>query len=177
MIDEPVSLAPYDPEWPLRAHAEIERLSGALGPAVLAYEHFGSTSVPGCAAKPILDLLVGVPSWPPTDALRRQLTSLGYEDLGEAGVPERLYFRKRSGLACNLAVTEYGKNLWRDNLAIRDLLRRDAALRQRYEEVKQAALREGHLLAYSAHKSAFMAELLARAREGIEEPDGSKAAP
>jgi GrpB-like predicted nucleotidyltransferase (UPF0157 family) len=168
MIDEPVSIVPHDLQWPLLARAEIQRLGEAMGPLVEAYEHFGSTSVPGCEAKPIIDLLLGVSEWPPAEDFRRRLTLLGYEDLGEAGVPGRLYFRMRRDRAFNLAVTKYQAGLWRDNLAVRDLLRKDIHLRERYVAEKRAALQAGHttLLAYSDYKNAFMASLVARARMG-----------
>ncbi|MGA7123488.1 MAG: GrpB family protein [Polyangiaceae bacterium] len=167
MLDEPVVLAPYDAEWPIAAAAEIERLREVLGPCIVDCEHFGSTSVPGCEAKPIVDLLVGLVEWPVASDVRSRLAGLGYEHLGEAGVPGRIYFRKRGGQpAFNLAATRHGSDLWHDNLAIRDLLRRDPAMRMRYIDVKRAALRSGKnmLLAYSEHKNPFMGELLASAR-------------
>jgi GrpB-like predicted nucleotidyltransferase (UPF0157 family) len=167
MIDEPVVILPYDARWPLAAAAEMDRLRVALGKCAVGFEHFGSTSVPGCEAKPIVDLLVGLVEWPPPPEARRRLTELGYEDLDEAGVPGRLYFRMRGHQQdFNLAVTKHGSALWSDNVAIRDLLRQDAAMRARYVDAKRAALRAGMatLLQYSEHKSAFMAELLSRAR-------------
>ena len=51
-------LADYDPQWP-GAYAEQEpRIRAALGPAAVQIEHIGSTSVPGLAAKPVIDVLV-----------------------------------------------------------------------------------------------------------------------
>src|SRR6202051_2557698 len=49
----------YDPRWPVLFYEECERLGGVFGPTA-TIEHIGSTSVPGLAAKPIIDLLVGV---------------------------------------------------------------------------------------------------------------------
>jgi GrpB-like predicted nucleotidyltransferase (UPF0157 family) len=54
----PVVIAEYDPAWPVRYEAERARILGALGPRALRIEHIGSTSVPGLAAKPIVDILV-----------------------------------------------------------------------------------------------------------------------
>jgi GrpB-like predicted nucleotidyltransferase (UPF0157 family) len=59
--DAPVVLADYDPAWPERFAAEAERIRGALGERAVVLEHAGSTSVPGMAAKPILDVVLGVP--------------------------------------------------------------------------------------------------------------------
>ncbi len=53
-------LAPYNPDWAVAFVEEAARLKAALGDVVIAIEHYGSTSIPGLAAKPILDLLVGV---------------------------------------------------------------------------------------------------------------------
>jgi GrpB-like predicted nucleotidyltransferase (UPF0157 family) len=59
--DAPIVLADYDPAWPERFAREAERLRGALGERAVVLEHAGSTSVPGMAAKPILDTVLGVP--------------------------------------------------------------------------------------------------------------------
>jgi GrpB-like predicted nucleotidyltransferase (UPF0157 family) len=58
----PIVVGDYDPSWPSMFDDERTRIEAALGPLVLAIEHIGSTSVPGLAAKPIIDLLVGVTS-------------------------------------------------------------------------------------------------------------------
>src|SRR5205807_582709 len=58
LLEEPVSLQDYDPRWADLAVEEAERLRAAVPAA--AVEHIGSTAVPGLAAKPIIDLLVGV---------------------------------------------------------------------------------------------------------------------
>jgi GrpB-like predicted nucleotidyltransferase (UPF0157 family) len=59
-VRKPVVVSPYNPGWPARAAAEIAALRAALGPAVLAADHIGSTSIPGMAAKDVLDLQVSV---------------------------------------------------------------------------------------------------------------------
>jgi GrpB-like predicted nucleotidyltransferase (UPF0157 family) len=160
-LDEPIQLVAYDPEWPRLAESEIQRVSLALGAQLASCEHFGSTSVPGCAAKPILDLLVGLPTWPAPPSVRATLRALGYEDCGEAGISGRLYFRRRGALAFNLAVTLHEGELWRSNVRLRELLRRDPAWMHAYVEAKRAAVRDGctTLIAYSHHKAPFLAEL------------------
>ena len=55
-----VVITPYDPAWPERFRVERARIAAALGPRALRIEHIGSTSVPGLAAKPIVDILVEV---------------------------------------------------------------------------------------------------------------------
>ncbi len=83
-----------------------------------------------------------------------RLEILGYENLGEAGIPGRIYLRLRGDRSFNLHIVERGGAQWTNNLALRDLLRRDAAARERYAAGKQAALTSAgnRLLAYSAAK-------------------------
>lgn len=53
---EPIIVAPYDPQWPLRYAEQARRIATALGDRALALEHVGSTAVPGLAAKPVIDI-------------------------------------------------------------------------------------------------------------------------
>jgi GrpB-like predicted nucleotidyltransferase (UPF0157 family) len=62
--------------------------------------------------------------WAARDELRTRIVALGYEDLGEAGLPGRLYFQRRTALrAYNLWLVEFEGDLWKANLAVRDYLR------------------------------------------------------
>src|SRR5262245_27171583 len=86
----PIVLAPYDPEWPRMAASRAESLR-VIGPVLVTVHHIGSTSVPGLAAQPIIDLM---PLVTELDALDRQqalLEALGYDWRGEYGIPERRY--------------------------------------------------------------------------------------
>jgi GrpB-like predicted nucleotidyltransferase (UPF0157 family) len=60
-LNGPILLAEYDPEWPRLYAREAERIRGALGERVRLLEHAGSTSVPGLAAKPRIDIVLAVP--------------------------------------------------------------------------------------------------------------------
>jgi len=158
LIDEPVSLAPPDPRWTQLAAEEAARLRGALPDARV--EHVGSTAVPDLPAKPIIDLLVGVQELSPL------LRLPDYEALGEAGVPGRLYFRKRGTVSFNAQVVELASPLWRDALLLRDYLRERAEERERYAARKRSAIDSGAttLLRYSEEKATTLAELVERAR-------------
>jgi GrpB-like predicted nucleotidyltransferase (UPF0157 family) len=57
-----IKIVDYDPAWPAMLEDERTRIVGALGSLFVSIEHIGSTAVPGLAAKPIIDLLVGVTS-------------------------------------------------------------------------------------------------------------------
>ncbi|MBA3272279.1 MAG: GrpB family protein, partial [Chthoniobacterales bacterium] len=76
-VNEPVSLAPYDPAWPRQFDVERARLA-ELAPEFLAIEHIGSTAIPGLAAKPIIDIIAAVPSMEVADVLVERLCANGY---------------------------------------------------------------------------------------------------
>jgi GrpB-like predicted nucleotidyltransferase (UPF0157 family) len=164
-VDEPVSLSAHDPLWPVAAAEEMERIASSLGTSAGNLEHIGSTAVSGLLAKPVVDLMLGVKSYPPSDSLQEEIRRLGYESLGEAGVAGRLYFRKRTGRWVNLHIVQFDGQHWLQNLAVRDFLRNDIDARRRYAEAKMTAVKAGAntLLAYSAAKAGVIAELVAKA--------------
>ncbi|HRW05120.1 MAG TPA: GrpB family protein [Caldilineaceae bacterium] len=84
----------YSPEWPAAFAAEAERLHGLLGDTVVTIHHVGSTSIPGLAAKPIIDLLPIVRNIEDVGALTPKLEQAGYRAWGEYGLPGRRYFTK-----------------------------------------------------------------------------------
>ncbi len=94
------------------------------------------------------------------------LQTLGYEDLGEAGIPGRLYFRRRHPYAFNVHLVSWGSELWTNNLLLRDFLRTHPAVADHYGQHKQELIKSGigTLLAYSEKKGAVIAELLRRAQ-------------
>jgi GrpB-like predicted nucleotidyltransferase (UPF0157 family) len=165
-IDEPVELREYDPAWPDLFLAERRRLAASLSLPEDAIEHIGSTAVPGLEAKPVIDMMSGTATYPPPRGLLSRLEILGYRNLGEAGVPQRIYLRLREGQAFNLHVVQLGGEHWTNNLAFRELLRRDAAARARYAAAKRKALQATNgLLAYSNAKHGVVTELLDLARK------------
>ena len=108
LLDEAISLVPSDSAWPDLAAEESARVRAALVDADI--EHIGSTAVPGLDGKAVIDLLIGVRELTPS------LRIPDYEAFGEAGVPGRLYFRKRGPVSFNAQVVERGGPLWRDAL-------------------------------------------------------------
>ncbi len=164
-IDEPVLLETYDPTWPQYFEQERDRMCVALGFDVTAIEHIGSTAVSGLRAKPIIDIMLGVNSFPPSPQVSNELIRIGFEALGEAGVPGRLCFRRREAISFNVHVVERERTHWKSNLALRDYLRRHPNEVSRYEEAKVTAVRSGasSLLEYSEAKAVVMKELVSRA--------------
>ncbi len=92
-----IVVSDYDPNWPTLFEQERTRIKNALGSFALAIEHMGSTAVPGLPSKPIIDLLVGVPSL--EEARERciePIEALGYNYVPEyaSWIPGELFFRK-----------------------------------------------------------------------------------
>ncbi|MCB0063168.1 MAG: GrpB family protein [Caldilineaceae bacterium] len=87
----------YSPEWPAAFAAEAERLRALFGDTVVTIHHVGSTSIPGLAAKPIIDLMPIVRNIEDVDPLTPKLEQAGYRAWGEYGLPGRRFFTKDSG--------------------------------------------------------------------------------
>lgn len=169
--DEAVELVPYDDAWPELYDKERFRIALAFGviPKSGLIQHIGSTAVPGLTSKPVIDLMLGSSKWPPPNALIRGVCALGYENLGDAGVPKRVYLRLRGPVNFNVHIVRRGGTHWTNNIALRDYLRENAAARETYAAAKVAALNigRGRLLAYSEAKNSVIAELIAAARQRL----------
>lgn len=163
--DEYIQLESHNPAWLRLAANERAALIGATGSTPEKVQHIGSTAVPGLLAKPILDLLFGTDAYPPPEQLVEQICSLGFQCIGEYGLPGRLYFRKRGEVAVNLHVMLFGCERWLNNLAFRDHLLHSKAARHRYAAAKLAARDSGANtpLAYSEAKASTVQALLADA--------------
>ena len=154
-----VTLAPHSPAWAEMARAESARVKGALGDILLRVEHMGSTSIPDIMAKPILDFIPVVTSLDTLDATRGALEGLGYDYLGEFGIPTRRYCRlndpvtgaRKFQLHC---FAEDSPQIAR-HLAFRDYLRAhpDVAKAYEVEKIRAAALHPDNVLLYNDAKN------------------------
>ena len=164
-------LVDYDPRWRAAYAAEKERILAALGDRVVAIEHYGSTSIEGLRAKPIIDILVGISTQAEWIACKAPLESLGYDYAEHAGVPDHFIFgrgRDRSERTHLVHVIEYGSMTWCDSLAFRDALRADPTLAAQYQAVKEQAIAqvpEGRG-AYTDLKGPFVAAVCRGTRSG-----------
>jgi len=155
-----IVIAPYDPAWPERFEVERERIAAALGPRALRIEHIGSTSVPGLAAKPIVDVLV-------------EVASLDGVDLEPAGYVLRVredghrMFRTPE-LDVHVHVWPSGRADIASQLAFRDRLRASPEDRAAYESLKRelAAREWPDMNHYADAKGPLIREILARAATG-----------
>lgn len=164
-LSERVELREYDPSWAQIFEAERLLIAPIFDGRAVGIEHIGSTSVPDLCAKPIVDVLVGLRELALSDDEIKAMEELGYEYLGEFGLPGRLYFRKGDPRTHHVHVVELGGEHWERHLAFRDALRANPEERQRYDALKRQLAAEGHPWeAYSELKTPFIREVEARAR-------------
>lgn len=160
-----VRVQPYDPNWVEDFDLVHAALREALrGVAVHAVEHIGSTSVPGLAAKPVIDIDVIVAPRALADAVAA-LERAGYRHLGEMGVPERHAFEAPGGPRRHVYVVVEGSLALRNHLAVREALRTDPAARDEYGSLKQRLAEADHASMddYVEAKSSFLQTLLRQA--------------
>jgi GrpB-like predicted nucleotidyltransferase (UPF0157 family) len=162
-----IRVADYDASWPLRFEALKGEYSAALAQAgvdVLAIEHVGSTSVPGLAAKPIIDCDIVVTAEQVT-AVSDVLVGLGFRPLGELGIPERWAFEEPPRLnGTNTYVVVEGSLSLRNHLRLRDLLRTNPDLRNQYGAMKKdVGATVDSIEQYGQGKNAMIQQILAAA--------------
>jgi GrpB-like predicted nucleotidyltransferase (UPF0157 family) len=158
----PLELSPYSPLWPAIFEMEREHLLRILDPRSARIEHIGSTAVPGLGAKPIIDVMAGVPDLRLVERCIDALAAEGYRYVPEfeKAIPERRYFAKTGGHlgSFHLHAVVYDTPFWQRHLKFRDALRADATLAADYWKLKLrlAARFPGDRAAYTDAKSSFI---------------------
>lgn len=147
--------------WRELYEEEATRIRAVLGNLIVDIQHFGSTSIPGVKAKPIIDILVGVARLADGEQCIPLLESIGYEYVPETGIPGDFTFGKRARRTHLVHVVEFGSINWRGNLKFRDALRADPALAVIYERLKLSLSEQFQDRAsYTAGKSEFILEVV-----------------
>jgi GrpB-like predicted nucleotidyltransferase (UPF0157 family) len=163
-------VVPYDPTWPEQFEAARAELLAAIGPVVVRLEHIGSTSVPGLAAKPVIDMMASVRGLQDGRAAQAALAELGYELVG-TGMPDRLFYQRRAGPGTathHLHVVAEDSWATRNERLLRDYLRSHPEQARRYGGLKQQLARDlGHGEAYTRAKTELIQELVDAARAGL----------
>ena len=164
---DPHEVTSYDPDWPARFQAWRDRLAAALGRAAVRIDHVGSTSVPGLAAKPIIDVQVSVPDVDDerpylcraeSAGLVLQLRERGHRFmLPPAAEPRDVHVH----------ICGSGGAWERDHLLFRDYLRVHPSVRENYAALKkeQIARWRHDRKAYGDSKTDFVLDTLADAAE------------
>lgn len=171
MAPAPIVIVQYDPRWPAMFERESERIQAALGDRALAIQHIGSTAVAGLAAKPIIDILVGVRHTADLDGCIGPLTRFGYIYDTFPEFPDRRFFRDGPMGAGphHVHCARYRSDFWEDKVLFRDWLRTGPEAANEYLMLKLDLAgrfgqdRESHER-YTDGKNAFIHGALVEAR-------------
>ena len=164
-----VEVVSHNPNWQQAFERESQEIANALGDNnVVAIHHIGSTAIPGIYAKPIIDFLVAVRAIAQVDEQSGAMTQLGYEVMGEFGIPGRRYFRRDNAAGIrthHVHMFEEGSAQIERHLAFRDYMRTHPNEAQAYSDLKQQ-LAKAHptdIEAYMDVKDGFIQAIDAKA--------------
>ncbi len=167
-----IKIVPHDWTWPALFEAEAVTIREAMGSLALRIDHVGSTSVPGLAAKPIIDIQISVASLETQQIYLQPLAQLGYSHV-PLGPVDLFYpfFQKPVAWPSthHVHLCVHGSEHERRHLAFRDYLRSHPALAAEYVKIKRtlAAAHDGATLEsrerYSLSKTEFVTSVLEQA--------------
>lgn len=167
-----IRIVPYDAGWPDQFASEANHIQSAMGNLSLRIEHVGSTSVPGLAAKPVIDIQVSVATLDGLDVYVAPLASVGYCHIPFGDV-DLVYpfFQKPAGWPSthHIHLCVAGSEHERRHMAFRDYLRGHPDIAAEYVEIKRSlAAAHGGATAesrerYSLAKTQFVNSVLERA--------------
>ncbi len=174
LLDGEVRVVDYDPSWPAAFSLLAAPLRAVLPAARV--EHVGSTSVPGCAAKPLVDLSVGLAPGSSFDLDAADACGLSFRSVN----PEAVLFARYDGSGlrlCNVHVREAVSAGERWDLLFRDFLRAHPGEAAAYSEAKRRAAGAADRAAYSAAKAPFIESRRRRIESFAEETGWQLGAP
>ncbi|MBA4181311.1 MAG: hypothetical protein C0506_12035 [Anaerolinea sp.] len=151
-----------------RFESERQLLAEALRTHVVRIEHVGSTSVPGLAAKPIVDIAITLRTLAVIPDVRIRLAAFDYRYRGEEGIPGRHYFNKpieppgRAHRQVQLHVTQAGSAEFQKHVLFRDYLRAHPSAQDEYAALKRRLAEEAgdDIEVYIAGKTGFVTRCL-----------------
>lgn len=165
ILNGPISLSSYNPEWPMLYKQLERRIRNALGSGLLLIEHVGSTSVPGLSAKPIIDVVLAVAESNNESSYVPLMECEGFKLT--AREPDWFAHRFFKSLAPegNIHVFTQGCEEIGRMILFRDWLRANAVDRARYEQAKKAlaARTWKYVQNYADAKTEIVHEILGRA--------------
>ena len=172
VLDGTIDLVDYDRAWPDLFTRESERIRSTLGNVARALEHVGSTSVPGLAAKPIIDIVLAVSVSANEAAYVPALGAIGY--VLRIREPDWYEHRMlaRSEPSVQIHVFSEGCPEIERMLLFRNRLRESTADRDLYERTKRQLARRTwrYVQNYADAKTAVVNDIIARARERRSNP-------
>jgi GrpB-like predicted nucleotidyltransferase (UPF0157 family) len=168
-MDE-IEIIEHNPDWANMFEREAESIRTALGNLTVEIQHIGSTAVPGLAAKPVIDIMVGLHNLSDGESTIQPLENLGYVYWAENPNPEKMFFVKGippygEKRTHHVHVVEIDGEFWQRRL-FRDYLRRNSEEAQRYEKLKRdlAVQFRNDREAYTQGKSDYIREVMEKAR-------------
>jgi GrpB-like predicted nucleotidyltransferase (UPF0157 family) len=164
-----ITIEDYDPRWASHFQSIRREIAAALDGMFVAIEHVGSTSVPGLAAKPIIDLDVLLKESVDFSDVVQKLEPLGYRYRGNLGIEGREAFETPPQVfAHHLYVCLPGSHEFKRHIAFRDYLRNHPVEAVHYTKLKRelAAKSDGDREEYTRAKSHFVLDILHRAASG-----------
>jgi GrpB-like predicted nucleotidyltransferase (UPF0157 family) len=170
---DPIHVVPYDKKWPGLFASWQQRLTAALGATAVRVDHVGSTAVPGLAAKPVVDIQVGVPDVENEDGYVAGIESLGVSL--RMREPGHRYFRPppHEPRIVQIHVCAAASDWERTHLLFRDYLRSHPEDRDAYSALKLelADRYRNDRIAYNEAKTGFILDTLELANRWAEETD------
>lgn len=177
MKRSPITIESYDPAWAEQYAREERQLRTVFGDEAECIAHIGSTSVPGLAADPIIDVMIVVENLDTARAFDDDLVSIGYVCIHDSAERQWIHYRRQAdnGQLFNLHVFPIENEMWRADLLFREYLREHPEMMAEYEALKRTLV-ENHrddIVKYARTKGAFIRSVVERARDSdIEvEPD------
>lgn len=168
-----VKLETYNSKWILEYEKEKAIIENCIRENIIDIEHVGSTSIEGLAAKPIIDIAIGVISILEGYRCIEPLEQIGYVYKGEAGVSGRLFFYKGDidSTSHHVHIEEIDSINWSNQILFRDYLRLHADIRDEYDELKNK-LSQKHANdreTYTLEKSEFILYIIEQAKKYFSE--------
>jgi len=163
-----VKIVPYTEEWERLFEDERRLLWSVIGNYVIDIQHVGSTSIPGLASKPVIDIAVFVTSLKVGEKCITPLEEAGYEFRQDGGILGRYFFAKSSkeNRTHNLHVEEMNGEFWENHILFRDYLRKHKEDVIEYADLKlELALKyENDRDSYASGKDDFIKRILKKAK-------------
>jgi GrpB-like predicted nucleotidyltransferase (UPF0157 family) len=177
-----VAIVAYRPEWREMFEAEKRVLQTALGEGAAQIEHIGSTAVAGLAAKPIIDIMIGLEDFSSVDQVVPKIEALAYEYIQkhEAVMPFRRFFiKKQAGRRTHqIHMVAIGSEFWARLILFRDYLRQHPRVAAQYAALKhELAAREWtDVNKYADAKTEFIRAIEHEARRSLDAAQADKSA-
>ncbi|MCT1400611.1 GrpB family protein [Paenibacillus sp. p3-SID867] len=169
-MEDTINIVEYDQSWAEAFESEKEALLSGLGAEAVAIEHVGSTAIPGQASKPVIDIFVGLTPLRPVAYYESRFDPASYTHI-PTGMQGRYLFAKRTEgkWTHNVHLMMYDALFpTRNEILLRDYLRRHPELVTQYGAVKRAAaLNASSMEAYTKEKTAFIQMVVDAARSEL----------